>query len=934
MTRFVHSGHIGISLASRPERPARNVRHFGRLFTFNRPMFVGWTCCGEPYVVADRAFTVTVPESPLDSAGYRMNGTMRRADIEFWKPGAKQGFDQIHTYGSKASLAYDAAVNLGLAAPVAYGDGDADCLVSSVRLPGVVATGTPPLAPTQAYGFLFVVPEPLPPGSFAPPICGPHQLFGRDSDLDFSVLRSLAPYSGAPTRDDALAGMPVNTPYWTAYPEQFRRTQLNGENSEGYSGGNSGIGARRARALIYLHTNASNEDKLEVARRVVRHGINVYGAMLASTTGYKGSCGAGQFHGYVGQAMFAAFLLQNQTMLDFAKTIRSNATDQYFTVSAGDVGSKVNFPVSPESSNHRHITYLPSRVGIPEWNTQALDMKPPGKNGNANMALSARYRLVTMSAAAWELLPILLLRNGPGGATGESALLSHDGARRAAAIAYHDRIAAVSSIRFAGTAHQPGAQNLWRGAWRDQISTPRWTGLPEQINPDHHHTDFTVTAGAGSITFNDSALAVSALPVTRRDVRVSLDNTQWIQTDNVPANHTLTGLTGGLPHYYGIRHWNGFGAGEWGITFRPDAAGYYTVTPSGTPAGAPTVSVDPIVCYRPFPRWNADWFEPCPASLPSGVDTLHAGNGYYSGGAPITIGYQWKRGGAAISGETERAYSPVLADAGASLTCDVTFSNGSGSVTRETNAVAVPAADSPVATYRPRGTSPNVPALFVREWLTTGVQLEAVGPGHMLYSGYTDSGDAAHSAARLTELYPMGDLSALTEGDCVLEHSATTNTGDSFVGVVIYGAGSSAATATGFILQRSYNSANSWKPRITKVVSGARTHTTGATITDTSLTEQSDEEKTYSYAHNMRWYTRFNWRVNGDNRLEVRLKSWPRDLLAGEPDGWQYTWTDTAAPPADGWFGLGSTRNRQNQNVFGLGLSNSADTPAPLPGTL
>ena len=66
--------------------------------------------------------------------------------------------------------------------------------------------------------------------------------------------------------------------------------------------------------------------------------------------------------------------------------------------------------------------------------------------------------------------------------------------------------------------------------------------------------------------------------------------------------------------------------------------------------------------------------------------TLTTTNGTWTGTATITFGYQWKRNGTNINGETNSTYVLTVADSAASITCEVTGTNsiGTGNATSNT----------------------------------------------------------------------------------------------------------------------------------------------------------------------------------------------------------------------------------------------------------
>lgn len=68
--------------------------------------------------------------------------------------------------------------------------------------------------------------------------------------------------------------------------------------------------------------------------------------------------------------------------------------------------------------------------------------------------------------------------------------------------------------------------------------------------------------------------------------------------------------------------------------------------------------------------------------------TLSVTNGTWSY-SPTSYGYQWMRGGSAISGATSSTYLLAAADSGTSVSCMVTATNPAGSASMSSNAIAV-----------------------------------------------------------------------------------------------------------------------------------------------------------------------------------------------------------------------------------------------------
>ncbi len=69
--------------------------------------------------------------------------------------------------------------------------------------------------------------------------------------------------------------------------------------------------------------------------------------------------------------------------------------------------------------------------------------------------------------------------------------------------------------------------------------------------------------------------------------------------------------------------------------------------------------------------------------------TLTCSSGTWTGTAPITYAYQWKRNGSNIGGATNSTYTLVTADAGTTVSCTVTATNGAGSASANATGVSV-----------------------------------------------------------------------------------------------------------------------------------------------------------------------------------------------------------------------------------------------------
>lgn len=70
-------------------------------------------------------------------------------------------------------------------------------------------------------------------------------------------------------------------------------------------------------------------------------------------------------------------------------------------------------------------------------------------------------------------------------------------------------------------------------------------------------------------------------------------------------------------------------------------------------------------------------------------ETLSVTDGTWTGTAPITYTYQWRRDGVNIGSATNSTYVLVTADLGTAIDCNVTATNAAGAVTQDSNNITV-----------------------------------------------------------------------------------------------------------------------------------------------------------------------------------------------------------------------------------------------------
>lgn len=111
----------------------------------------------------------------------------------------------------------------------------------------------------------------------------------------------------------------------------------------------------------------------------------------------------------------------------------------------------------------------------------------------------------------------------------------------------------------------------------------------------------------------------------------------------------------------------------------------------------------PIVPRSVTPVAPANSVLPAIAGTAQEGQVLTAGAGTWSGTAPITYAWQWRRGGVAISGATGATYALVAVDVGATITVTVTATNaaGSASATSAATGTVTAAGSAPANTVLP-----------------------------------------------------------------------------------------------------------------------------------------------------------------------------------------------------------------------------------------
>jgi len=871
----------------------------------------------EPWIINDSGFTITSdsPSAANDVNGFAQNGIML-SPYGGTTPQSTgtlpQGFDGLigsQAVLTKAGVPYDTAVNVSPTktggATLTIAPGWQGVIVKQIRRAGAV-NGTYEVSEKYVYfNVVTAVPDeysyPLAPSDPTPTI------YGKSTTANRNIFRNLAPYTGMVDSTTCLSKFPRGMPAMGWGGEVLRRMHV----LAGYSGYSAQYGPDLSDARLLLHSNVSDANTDELFDRCVMHGIHIYGAYKA---GYRGMAGAGQGFNEVDDLYIAAFALGNQTMLDAANDMRSNLTSQFRYVASGDVGYAAKFPGGVGVGYRYRATYQNAHLGVPEWQP-------------SDAGIIARYRSVCSPASLPASMSVALLQNGPSGASGDQAMVAGG---YTAALEYMDRLVNYTDMPLGARHRQMYAD------WRSTVALPQWLGTPEPFDLPGTY----ITAGAGSLAYNFTTPSYSIGAVTRVDIRYSLDAVGWTVINNTTISGTITGLMRGVKYYVSVRFWNAQGAGLWSYNWPAELtpgqnAGVWLLernigTPTGTAANAAPVNITPpALYYKPYPKFLGPIYEP--AAGVSSLRELFAWKGDWSGYPAPTFTFQYKSNGANITAETAFNYLLWGYDAGQSITCDVTATNSSGSVTIGTDTIIPAAATGAQAYYVPSGVDNALPQKIVETWAgTPAITLLKKTVVSEPVAQLSINTTGANRFWALADVLPIGDLSSVAEGEIYSESLSASNASNARLGHVMRASGD-AATGSGYIVEIILSATNATFS-IARIASGTSTTVFSTAVNYSSLagfslghTQNSDR---------LGWRTK--WEMSGAN-LIISMKAWSFrepaevegvDAPDPEPVAYQYTYTDTS-PFAAGKIGIGLRATGVGKNIYGIGVGVGAGVAAP-----
>ena len=261
------------------------------------------------------------------------------------------------------------------------------------------------------------------------------------------------------------------------------------------------------------------------------------------------------------------------------------------------------------------------------------------------------------------------------------------------------------------------------------VSTGTWQGVATITYAYQWQRDGVNISGATSNTYTligldyDTAIDCDVTATNSLDSTTQASNATGAIAGTAPVNTvtpTISGNTGlgdvltgnsgtwaGVPVPHLSRQWKRNGAdisGATGTTYTivlADDNADITFEVTGT-------SAEGVVTAESSATTVDDFAPPVNTVAPAitgdtGLgDTLTTTNGTWTANPSISgYTYQWYRGASAISGATSSTYDIVQADDDASITCQVTATNASGSTTQASNAINVDDFTVPVITGVP-----------------------------------------------------------------------------------------------------------------------------------------------------------------------------------------------------------------------------------------
>jgi len=338
--------------AGEPNRAESLTRH-GITWRFEGPYVTGTFANGDPWVVGPVRIVGIEPRS-VEVGGRVVNGSMIDPDPR----SVRQGYDSA-LGGAEFGDRYDAAANVALGVSrqrplVLLPDRS---LVSVQSRPEAKETPT-----LQSAAVLTCLAVPPPPDAFRPPyVRGDKTVVHRAVELDFSVLRRLPPLPSVPPMDSVARGFER---VWLDHlPDASARYLHPLENMPDYG---REIAARVGSAGLLLNLDLPDEQKFDLAVRLVQLGIDLHGCLRGGCR-WPGAGGNGSGRKF--PILFAGTLLGDARMLAIGREFAAGEPlvgrgGQYF---AEDGQTFFVRETAPGVWNGGHGGYRREHDGLPEW---------------------------------------------------------------------------------------------------------------------------------------------------------------------------------------------------------------------------------------------------------------------------------------------------------------------------------------------------------------------------------------------------------------------------------------------------------------------------------------------------------------------------------------------------------------------------------------
>lgn len=323
---------------------ATSVTQWGITWTFDKAYEVGQYANGDYWVVGPVTITDISPRSTT-SGGRVMHGTQ-----------LNPGRDSVQGYDSgKSSMSYSSSLNVApsiTGRPLHVTTGS---VVSSISLENPPSSGLPLL---KTLAVLTVVSAPPPAGSFRPSPYGTDKTsYWKESDLDYSILRSLPKVSGTPSLAEVTAGV---RRFYNEQSTSWQARTIHAQDNQPEYGRD--IANRVGIALLSLHLDYSPAQKRDLYVYLVQMGLDIYGA---AANGRRWGADGGHNHGRKMPMLLAALALKDpniRAMADASRNFIFQEDHQTFYVSQADVNrSRYN------GDGRRRDPYTSSMIGMPEW---------------------------------------------------------------------------------------------------------------------------------------------------------------------------------------------------------------------------------------------------------------------------------------------------------------------------------------------------------------------------------------------------------------------------------------------------------------------------------------------------------------------------------------------------------------------------------------